>query len=66
MLKYTCNGPKVFQEQDYVGRTDCGYDLTHLIGAIPADGKDYKVECPKCLNVGVHMRTPERSATQDA
>lgn len=60
-MKFYCNGPKVYQEKEYLGRKGCGQDLTALIAAIPADGKDYEVECPACLTVGVHMRTPGAS-----
>lgn len=58
MLKYVCNGVRVYQEKEYLGRKGCGQDLTPLIADIPADGKDYAVTCPKCGNVGMHMRTP--------
>jgi predicted RNA-binding Zn-ribbon protein involved in translation (DUF1610 family) len=28
----------------------CGANLTTLIAAVPADGENHEVECPKCGN----------------
>ena len=58
MLQYVCNGVQVLQDKEYLGRKGCGQDLTQLIDDIPSDGKNYDVTCPKCGNVGTHMRTP--------
>lgn len=64
MPLYTCLGPKTYADDPvtknkvYAGRAGCGYDLTRLITLIPPDGKNYKVECPKCQNEGLHMKTP--------
>lgn len=43
-------------------RHDCGTDLTVLIEAVPADGLDYDVECPKCGTSTRVMRTPPEEA----
>ena len=57
-IRYFCNGPRVFQEGEYLGHTGCGVELTALFAAMPADGQDHDVTCPKCGAVGTHMRTP--------
>lgn len=60
-IRYLCNGPRVFQEGEYLGHTGCGAELTALFAAMPADGRDHEIGCPKCGTVGTHMRTPPES-----
>ncbi len=36
----------------------CGYDLTDMINAIPADGLDYQIECPECGNKSLVKTVP--------
>lgn len=35
----------------------CGADLTDLIEAIPADGNDHDVECPKCHHISHNSKS---------
>lgn len=39
-------------------RNDCGFDVTELIAAIPADGELHEVTCPRCGVTGRHRTTP--------
>ncbi len=65
-ITYTCKGPHLLQDgsmikvaTDEAGialRQGCGADLTVLIAAVPADGKDHDVKCPKCKNVSSVMK----------
>jgi len=36
----------------------CGFDLTEQYDAVPADGKDHFIKCPRCGNVSRAMKTP--------
>lgn len=36
----------------------CGQDLTTLIQAIPVDGQDYSIHCPRCGTAASVMRAP--------
>lgn len=56
-IRYFCNGPRVFQEGEYLGHKGCGQDLTAVFEAMPADGQDHEIECPMCGTVGTHMKT---------
>lgn len=61
--EYTAQEAEALQRPDIAGHTrrgvpagngqlvPCGYDLTELYGAVPEDGEDYTVECPRCGNV---------------
>lgn len=60
-IRYFCNGPRVFQEGEYLGHQGCGAELTALFAVMQADGRDYEIVCPKCGTVGTHMRTPPES-----
>lgn len=44
--QYICNGPAISVEGEYVGRQDCGADLTEQVLAIPEDGREHVVTCP--------------------
>jgi hypothetical protein len=39
-------------DDEPLGRTGCGQDLTAQIEAIPDDGDVYEYTCPKCRNKG--------------
>ena len=45
---------------EYLGkeRVGCGQDITKLIVAMPHDGKDHEIECPRCGHVSVNHTTP--------
>jgi hypothetical protein len=61
-IRYFCNGPRVYQEGEFIGHKGCGADLTAAFAALPADGRDHEIECPRCGTVGVHMKTPASTA----
>ena len=61
-IRYFCNGPRVFQEGEYLGHQGCCVELTALFAEMPADGQDHEIACPKCGTVGVHMTTPPDEA----
>lgn len=56
---HICKGPRVVNDAgEVVGRVGCGADLVGFQLAVPADGKDYLVKCPKCEHVSRFMTTP--------
>lgn len=57
-MKYTCKGAKVYQEEELVGRKECGANLTEQVLAVAQDGKEYEVRCKACGNFGLVRRTP--------
>jgi|TARA_Y100000296_G_scaffold86150_1_gene124878 transposase len=52
--KYTCRGPKT-TEGDRVG---CGHVMNDLVEAVPRDNEKHFIECPKCGNETMVIRTP--------
>ena len=41
----------VRQKIGFKKRKGCGYNITALVRKLPFDGKNHKVECPKCKNI---------------
>ena len=56
-VTYTCRGARTSPGMDE--RIPCGFDLTEIILALPEDGLDKLVNCPKCGTQISVMRTPK-------
>ena len=46
------------EDNHFLGRAGCGYDLSGQIAAIPADGDVYEYLCPRCGNTGSVRKEP--------
>ncbi len=56
-VKYICKGPRVPGKDPMEdARIPCGNDLSKLVEAVPRDGQNHKVTCPKCGTVTTVQR----------